>query len=167
MKNHVLGVYDSLEEAERALETLAHKHLPQERISVITPEEPREQVVNYISSRDVLGKAAELGGLWGAAIGVVIAYLIFITLQGALGEGSVAARLFLTFLLGATLGALTGAVLGGLLATSLAREMNGKLNQRLFAGKYVILMESSRKIIKEARKALEGHSPTPAPASMN
>lgn len=133
----VVGVYESMKDAESAVRTLLEQGVPAEQVSIMGQDLHSEtQVHGFVTTGDVAKTGAKggawVGGLFGVLSGVA---LLFVPGVGALVVlGPLAAGA-----LGAAEGAAAGGGLGAILGHFIAKKHVPKYSRHLEAGNYLVL----------------------------
>jgi hypothetical protein len=133
----VVGVYESMKDAESAVRTLLEQGVPAGQVSIVGQDLHSEtQVHGFVTTGDV-AKTGAVSGAWvGGLFGVLTgAALLFVPGVGALVVlGPLAAGA-----LAAAEGATAGAGLGALLGHFIAKKHVPKYSEHLTAGNYLVL----------------------------
>lgn len=136
-RDAVVGVYESMKDAEAAVHTLLDQGVPAEQVSIVGQDLHSEtQVHGFVTTGDV-AKAGAKGGAWvGGLFGVLTgAALLFVPGVGALVVlGPLAAGA-----LAAAEGAAAGGGLGAVLGHFIAKKHVTKYSAHLEAGNYLVL----------------------------
>ncbi|MGH3855201.1 MAG: general stress protein [Pseudonocardiaceae bacterium] len=133
----VVGVYESMKDAESAVRTLLEQGVPAEQVSIMGQDLRSEtQVHGFVTTGDVAKTGATtgawVGGLFGVLSGVA---LLFVPGVGALVVlGPLAAGA-----LAAAEGAAAGGGLGAVLGHFIAKKHVPKYSRHLEAGNYLVL----------------------------
>ncbi|MBV8994339.1 MAG: hypothetical protein JO287_11730 [Pseudonocardiales bacterium] len=133
----VVGVYESMKDAEAAVATLLEQGVPAEQVSIVGQDLHSEsQVHGFVTTGDVAKTGAKTGAWVGGLFGVLSgAALLFIPGVGALVVlGPLAAGA-----LAAAEGAAAGGGLGAVLGHFIAQKHAPKYSRHLQAGHYLVL----------------------------
>jgi hypothetical protein len=153
----VVGVYVQVDAAEDAVRKLGEGAFPLERVSVIARDLGSEKKVHgFVTSCNGVRRRPWAGGLCGLLVGVA-----FLWLPGVgplVVAGSLAAR-FLGGLEGAVAGAGVAGFLGWLTPLGLSERHIRRYEERVRAGRYLVLAHGSAAEIKKARRILKGTGP--------
>jgi hypothetical protein len=148
----VVGIFDSHEQAERAVHKLIEAGVPAGHISIVAEHlQVREQPEGFITTgdmaRDTAGIGAWTGGLFGLLAGAAFLWIPGLGPLIVLGP-----------LAGAALGALEGGAVGGLLGAILGRQLEKdrvmKYEVALQGGKYLVTVHGSPQEIETARRVM-------------
>ena len=133
----VVGVYESMKDAEAAVRTLLEQGVPAEQVSIMGQDLHSETHVHgFVTTGDVAKTGAKSGAWVGGLFGVLTgAALLFVPGVGALIVLGPLAAGALTAAEGATAGAGIGAVLGHFIA----KKHVPKYSEHLQAGNYLVL----------------------------
>jgi len=138
----VVGVYESMKDAEAAVRTLLEQGVPAEQVSIVGQDLHSEtQVHGFVTTGDV-AKTGAKGGAWvGGLFGVLTgAALLFVPGVGALVVlGPLAAGA-----LAAAEGAAAGGGLGAVLGHFIAKKHVPKYSGHLEAGNYLVLRHQAQ-----------------------
>jgi len=133
----VVGVYESMKDAEAAVATLLEQGVPAAQVSIVGQDLHSEtQVHGFVTTGDVAKTAAKTGAWVGGLFGVLSgAALLFIPGVGALIVlGPLAAGALAT-----AEGAAAGGGLGAVLGHFIAKKHVPKYSRHLEAGNYLVL----------------------------
>jgi hypothetical protein len=152
----LVATYRTMEEVEAALRTLADEGIPVDNMSIITQNlESTTNVHGFVSTADVAksgaGWGAWLGGIFGLLTGV--AFLIVPGVGPVLAAGSAATWLVAT-LEGAGGGAAVGGIIGGFFGRFVSKKHIPKYEQKLKAGKYLLMTHGDSDLLDRAHKLL-------------
>lgn len=133
----VVGVYDSVKDAEGAVRTLLEQGVPANQVSIMGQDLHSEtQVHGFVTTGDVAKSGAKAGAWVGGLFGVLTGTaLLFVPGVGALVVlGPLAAGAF-----AAAEGAAAGGGLGAVLGHFIAKKHVPKYSRHLEAGNYLVL----------------------------
>ncbi|MBV9144182.1 MAG: hypothetical protein JO115_25220 [Pseudonocardiales bacterium] len=133
----VVGVYESMKDAEAAVRTLLEQGVPAEQVSIVGQDLHSEtEVHGFVTTGDVAKMGAKSGAWVGGLFGVLSgAALLFVPGVGALVVlGPLAAGA-----LAAAEGAAAGGGLGAVLGHFIAKKHVPKYSRHLEAGNYLVL----------------------------
>lgn len=147
--NAVIGVYESVQEAEAAVKTLLDQGVPAGEVSIVGQDLHSEtRVHGFVTTGDVAKSGAKTGAWVGGLFGVLTgAALLFIPgvgpliVLGPLAAGAVSAAE------GATAGGGIGAVLGHFIA----KRHVPKYSRHLTEGKYLVVRHAPQTADADAR----------------
>jgi uncharacterized membrane protein len=138
----VIGVYDTLEEAEQAIERLHEEGVSLEDVSIVGQGLQSETKIHgFVTTGDLAKESAGVGAFFGGLMGM-LAGTAFLFVPG-LGPLVVLGPLATT-LAGAGEGALAGGIIGALFGKLVEKEHIPKLEQRVRAGKYLVVAHGDR-----------------------
>lgn len=162
-KARIVGIYDSADEANKRLQMLRQANFPHNSVFVTTTRDSAQQntQLHMVSNQDAMGAGASSGAFWGGVIGILFGFFTFMFIEGGGEYESRFARLIIALLIGVASGALFGIVVGALAGSGAARLLNYRLCQRLFTGKHLVVIRSTRGMAQKARSIVE-HSHTPS-----
>ena len=154
----VIGVYNTMSEAEEAVHLLDKGNFPIKQVSVVAQDMQSEKEVHgYVTAGDVAkagaGTGAWVGGFFGLLVGAA-----FIWVPGfgpLLAAGSFAAIL-LGGVEGAIAGAAGGGVLGALVGWGVSKQHILKYEEHLKGGKYLLMAHGSAEEVTRAHDILQG-----------
>ena len=156
-RDAVVGVYDSMKDAEAAVRTLLEQGVPAEQVSIVGQDLHSEtEVHGFVTTGDVAKTGAATGAWVGGLFGVLTgAALLFVPGVGALIVlGPLAAGA-----LAAAEGAVAGGGLGAVLGHFIAKRHVPKYSQHLEAGKYLVLrhqpQDSDAQMLQQHTNPLE------------
>lgn len=155
---YVVGVYDSFQDAEQAIEKLRDEGIPLEDVSIIGQGLQSETKVNgFVTTGDVAKEGAGTGALFGSLLGLLTgAAFLFVPGFGPLVVlGPLAAALA-----GAGEGAIAGGVIGAIFGNFISKQRIPKLEQQVKAGKYVVVARSDADNAEHAHEVIQGSAAT-------
>ncbi len=146
--NAVIGVYESVQDAEKAVKALLDQGVPAEQVSIVGQDLHSEtRVHGFVTTGDVAKSGARTGAWVGGLFGVLTgAALLFVpgvgalVVLGPLAAGAVSAAE------GATAGGGIGAVLGHFIA----KRHVPKYSRHLAEGKYLVVRHAPQAAEAEA-----------------
>jgi hypothetical protein len=152
----VVGVYESMKDAEAAVHTLLDQGVPPDQVSIVGQDLHSETNVHgFVSTGDVAKTGAKTGAWVGGLFGVLSgAAVLFVPGVGALIVlGPLAAGA-----LAAAEGAAAGGGLGAVLGHFIAKKHVPKYSRHLEAGNYLVLrhqpQESDTEILQQGTTAV-------------
>jgi hypothetical protein len=157
----VVGVYDTMDQAEAAVRQLDGAKFPVSQVSIIaTHLQSEKQVHGFVTSCDVAKQAAGTGAWLGGIFGLLVgAAFIWVPGVGPL----VVAGSLTAALLGAAEGAVGWAAVSGLVgwlsALGISKEHILKYEEVLKAGKFLVIAHGEPADVAKARAALETTGP--------
>jgi hypothetical protein len=152
----VIGMYDTMQEAENAIRALDRAGFPIQQVSVIGQNLQSERDVHgFVTVGDIAkvgaGTGAWVGGLFGLLVGAAV---LFVPGFGPLIVVGPAAAWLLGGIEGAVVGALGGSILGGLIGLGVSKEHIVKYEEELKAGKYLVVAHGSPEDVARAQSVL-------------
>jgi hypothetical protein len=149
----LIGVFESLIDAEHAIRRLHEEGVPIEDISIVGQGLQSETKVHgFVTTGDVAKQGAGTGALFGGLFGL-LAGTAFLFVPG-FGPLVVLGPLAST-LAGATEGALAGGVIGALLGPIVSRQHIPKYEQQVKAGKYLVIARSDPQTLERAQEVIQ------------
>lgn len=144
----VSGVFDELEDAERAVAALERRGLPRDRVSVLMSEETRRRYATGNGNRleiekgtkaaEGLGKGGAVGGVLGGVLGALLAVGTSVAIPGL---GLIVAGPLLFGLAGAGAGGMTGGIVGGLVGAGMSKDRATVYKTAIEEGGIVLAVE--------------------------
>ena len=158
----VIGVYDSMTNAEDAVRMLDKGGFPIKQVSIVAQDLESEKAVHgYVTAGDVAksgaGVGAWVGGLFGLLIG---AAFIWVPGFGPLLVAGPFAAMLLGGIEGAIAGAAGGGLLGALVGWGVSKEHILKYAEELKGGKYLLIAHGSAGEVARAHNILQGSGAT-------
>jgi hypothetical protein len=151
---NVIAVYDSIDEAERAVEKLIEEGIPAENISIVGQGLQSEvKLHGFVTTGDVAKQGAGLGAVFGGLLGLLFGTAFFFI--PGVGPLVVLGPLVDT-LLGAAEGAVAGGLFGALFGAIAEREHIPKYEQYVRAGKYLVVAQGDPSLAERAHELLAG-----------
>ncbi|MCO6435793.1 MAG: DUF1269 domain-containing protein [Phycisphaerae bacterium] len=149
----VVGVYDVLSKAERAIDELDQSGFPIKHVSIVAKDLESEKAVHgYVNAGDIAkggaGTGAWLGGFFGLLWGV--AFLWVPGFGPLLVAGPLSAAI-LGGLEGAAAGAAGGGLLGALLGWGVSKKHILKYEEHVRGGKYLVIVHGTADQVERAR----------------
>ena len=153
----VIGVYNTMSEAEEAVRMLDKGKFPIKQVSVVTQDMQSEKAVQgYLSAGDIAksgaGTGAWVGGIFGLLIG---AAFIWVPGFGPLVVAGSFASLLLGTMEGVAAGAAGGGVLGSLIGWGVSKQHILKYEEHLKGGKYLLMVFGSQDEVTRAHDILK------------
>jgi hypothetical protein len=155
----VVGVYETLANAEQAVRQLDRQGFPLQQVSIIGHDPERElQVQGYVTVADEANTGIRSGalaaGAFGLLAGAVSAWIPGLGHLRIAGPMATALLGLLSGIEGAVAGAAWGGVLGGLLGWPVSTQHPLKYEEHLRAGKYLVIAHGSAAEVERARHIL-------------
>lgn len=145
----VSGVFDELEDAERAVAALERRGMPRDRVSVLMSEETRRRYATGNGNRleiekgtkaaEGLGKGGAVGGVLGGVLGALLAVGTSVAIPGL---GLVVAGPLAGALAGAGAGGAAGGLIGALVGAGIPEYEAKHYEKRLKEGAIVVGAEA-------------------------
>jgi len=154
----VVGIYNTMAQAEEAVHTLDHAGFPVKHISIVTQNLASDKTVHgYITPGDDLSARGAAAGAW---IGGLLSLLIgtaFLWIPGfgpLLVVGRLAA-LLLAGVEGTMVGVATGSLLGALASWGIAEERILDYEKQLREGKHLVIVYGTTEEVDKAHALLQ------------
>jgi uncharacterized membrane protein len=154
----VVGVYQSMDEAEKAVHALDKAKYPINQVTIVTKDIATEKKVHgYVTACDVSKQGAQAGAWVGGIFGLLVgAAFMFVPGVGpVIVAGSLASAL-LGGVEGAVAGAALGGILSGLAAWGISKQQILKYEEVVKAGKFLVIAHGSAEDVKKAQQILSG-----------
>ena len=155
----VVGIYDTMAQAEEAVHTLAQAGFPVKHVSIVTQNLVSDQTMHgYITPGDDLTPRGAATGAW---VGGLLSLLIgsaFLWIPG-FGPLLVLGRLAALLLIGvegALVGVATGSFLGALANWGIAEEHILDYERQVQSGKHLVIAYGTDEEVAKAHAILEG-----------
>jgi hypothetical protein len=156
----VVGVYDTMVQAEAAVRKLDEAGFPITHVSIVSQNlQTEKEVVGYITVEDV-AKNGFITGAWAGGLLGLLAGAAFLWIPG-FGPLMVAGRLASLFLgvlsgmEGAVVGGAYGGVLGTLAGWGVSKEHIFKYEEHVRAGKHLVIVHGKPQEVARARSILQ------------
>ena len=161
MEKSVIAVYGTMEAAERAIKKVIENGLPAKQLSIVAQNlKTEEKVHGFVTARDVakvgVGTGAWAGGIFGLLVGA--GFFLVPGFGPLMAAGSLASMLFVGAE-GATFGAAGGGILGALAGLGVSHRHIIRYEDRLVAGKYLVIAHGSEDDMVKARSLLQETKP--------
>src|SRR5215471_13542401 len=153
----VVGVYDTIEQAEEAVHKLDREGFPIKHVSIVT-QNLAKSPHGFITPEDDLTKRGTVTGAWIGGLCSLLVGAAFLWIPGVgplLVAGRLAALLF-AGVEGALAGAATGGLLGALANWGIAEEHILEYESHLRGGKYLVIAYGTAEEVEQAHAILEG-----------
>ena len=154
----VIGVYNTMAEAEDAVRMLDKGKFPIKQVSFLAQDlQSVKEVHGYVTAGDVARVGANTGGWVGGLFGILVgaAFLWVPGFGPLLVAGSFAAML-LGGMEGVVAGAAGGGLLGALVGWGVSKQHILKYEEHLKGGKYLLITHGSAEEVTRAQKILQG-----------
>jgi uncharacterized membrane protein len=158
-EHSVVGIYDTMAQAEEAVHTLDQAGFPVKQVSIVTQNLASDKTTHgFITPGDDLSPRGAATGAW---VGGLVSLLIgsaFLWLPGfgpLLVVGRLAA-LLLAGVEGTLVGAATGSLLGALTSWGIAEEHILDYEQQLRGGKHLVIAYGTAEEVERAHAILQG-----------
>ena len=164
MTQTLARLYDSYEEASRAVRDLEAAHIPHSDISLIANNADNRYVVKKIDDEDDAAEGATAGAALGGIIGGGAGLLAGLGIMAIPGVGPVVAAGWLIATLvgaaaGATVGAATGGLIGALTETGVSEEHAHVYAEGVRRGGALVTVRIEEGKVALAESILDRHSP--------
>jgi uncharacterized membrane protein len=155
----VVGVYDTLEQAEEAVHRLDREGFPTKHVSIVTQNlASAKNPHGFITPEHDLTKRGTVTGAWIGGLCSLLVGAAFVWIPGVgplLIAGRLAALLF-AGVEGALAGAATGGLLGALASWGIEEEYILDYQRHLQGGKYLVIAYGNAEEVAHAHAILEG-----------
>lgn len=157
-ENSVVHVYSHLDEAEDAVRKLGEGGFPIQHVSIVTKDLGTEKKVHgFVTSCDVAKSTAKTGAWVGGIFGLLVgAAFLWVPGVGPLVVAGSMASALLGGLEGALSGAAVTGMLGWLTTLGISKEHILKYEERVRAGKYLVICHGSPEDVSKAERILKG-----------
>jgi hypothetical protein len=158
----IIGVYDTLGQAEDAVRSLDRAGFPIRHVSILARDLTSERQVNgFVTVGDVAtegaGTGAWLGGLFGLLVG---AAFIWVPGFGPLIVAGPLVAAIVGGVEGAVVGAAGGGLLGALVGWGVSRDNVLKYEERLRGGQYLVVAHGTDDEVARAGEVLRATTVT-------
>lgn len=161
MDKSVIAVYGSMEAAERAIKEVIEKGFPAKQLSIVAQNlKTEEKVHGFVTTSDVAKAGAGTGAWAGGIFGLLLGAGFFLVpgFGPLMAAGSLASMLFVGAE-GATFGAAGGGILGALAGLGVSHRHIIRYENRLVAGKYLVIAHGSDDDVAKAKGLLQETKP--------
>jgi hypothetical protein len=160
-----VGVFDTLEGAERAVHGLLAAGFPKEQITVVCSDETKERHFREFEHQEPAGAYTPAAVATGGAIGATLGALAAVA--GGIATGGVG--LLFTGGIAAWSGGVIGGLVGAMMTRGVEKELANYYNQAVVSGKILVAAEvhegDDARMLQTAARILEeaGAEPVPLP----
>jgi uncharacterized membrane protein len=153
----VIGVYNTMSEAEQAVQALDKGSFPIKQVSIVAQDMQSEKEVHgYVTAGDVAragaNSAAWVGGFFGLLVG---AAFIWVPGFGPLLVAGSFASMLLGSMEGVIAGAASGGLLGALVGWGVSKQHIIKYEEHLKSGKYLLMAHGNAEEVARAHTILQ------------
>jgi uncharacterized membrane protein len=153
----VIGVYNTMSEAEQAVHGLDKGGFPIKQVSIVAQDMQSEKEVHgYVTAGDVAkagaNTAAWVGGFFGLLVG---AAFIWVPGFGPLLVAGSFASMLLGSMEGVVAGAAGGGLLGALVGWGVSKQHIIKYEEHLKSGKYLLMAHGNAEEVAHAHTILQ------------
>jgi hypothetical protein len=153
----VIGVFDDIVAAQKAVQALGAQNVPASAISFVTQGLTVEgRVHGFVTTRDLVGAGAETGAWFGGIFGLLAGAAFVFTPAGPVAVAGALVAPLLAGLEGAGLGGGIGAVTGALFGRFVAKHHIPKIESHLTGGKYLVIVQGDLETVKIGHDVLVG-----------
>jgi hypothetical protein len=156
-RTHVIGVYESLDDAQHAVERLLREGVRVEDVSIVANLENETTIHGFVSpgeaAKEGAGRGAAVGGLFGLLAGTAFFFVPGVGPLVVLGPLASA-------LIGAGEGALAGGIFGAILGKIMEKQHIPRYEQHVKNGKYLVVVRSDPETLERIREAVQGTAAT-------
>ena len=158
VEHSIVGIYDTMAQAEEAVHTLERAGFPVKHVSIVTQSLASDKTIHgYITPGDDLTPRGAATGAWMGGLLSVLIGAAFLWVPG-FGPLLVLGR-FATLLLagveGALLGAATGSLLGALANWGIAEEQILDYEKQVQSGKHLVIAYGTAAEVARAQAILQ------------
>ena len=158
-EHSVVGIYDTMAQAEKAVHTLDQASFPVKQVSIVTQNLASDQTMHgYITPGDDLTPRGAATGAW---VGGLLSLLIGAAFLWVPGFGPLLvlgrlASLLLAGVEGALVGAATGSLLGALTSWGIEEAHILDYAQQVRSGKHLVIVHGTDAAVARAHAILQG-----------
>lgn len=158
-----VGVFQSRQAAEQALQELRDSGFSMDKVSVINKDADRKDGIAGAEVTDRVGNKADegagVGALSGGTVGGITGLLVGLGTLAIPGVGPImlagaAATALATTAAGGAIGAATGGLLGGLVGLGIPEAEAKRYNDRIHDGDYLVIVDGNQADIQRAETIL-------------
>jgi len=160
--NHsVIGVYNTMEQAEKAIQQLDQGGLPIKQVSVVAKNlQSEKKITGFVTTGDVARSSAGVGAWTGGLFGLLVgAAFLWVPGVGPMIVAGPLAAALIGSLEGAAAGGATGGLLGALIGWGVSKQHILKYEQSVNAGKYLFVYHGSADEVQKANDILQATAP--------
>lgn len=152
----VIGIYASMENVEKAINALSQGGFPIKQVSVTAQNiENEKKVHGFVTTGDIAKTGAASGAWFGGVFGLLIgAAFVWVPGFGAMLIGGPLATALLGGAEGALFGATSGGLMGGLMGWGVSKKHIIKYEEKMKAGKYLVIAHGSAEEVSQAHNIL-------------
>jgi hypothetical protein len=152
----VVGVYNTMDEAEHAVKALDLAKFPMNQITLVTKDIASEKKVHgYVTACDVSKQGAKTGAWVGGIFGLLAgAALMWLPGIGAVVVAGSLASALLGGVEGAVAGSALGGILAGLAAWGISKQHILKYEEAVKGGKFLVIAHGSAAEVDKAQQVL-------------
>ncbi len=157
----VVGTYETMSGAEDAIQKLQEGGFPVDQVSILAQNLQSEKKVHgYVTARDTSKAGAKTGAWFGGLFGILVgAGFLWIPGVGPLLVAGPLAAILLGGVEGAVGGAVFGGLLGGLSGWGISKKHILKYEERLKAGKYLLVAHGDNAELDKAQSIMQATAP--------
>jgi hypothetical protein len=161
IQQSVVGVYDTMDQAEKAVQQLDHDGLPITQVSIVAKSlESERRIHGFITAGDVAQSSACVGAWTGGVFGLLLgAAFLWVPGIGPLIIAGPLAAALLGSLEGAAAGGATVGLLGALVGWGISKQHILKYEQSVNTGKFILIYHGSAAEVTRANDVLKGTKP--------
>jgi hypothetical protein len=160
-KQSIIGVYDTLAQAEESVRALDRAGFPIRQVSILARDLTNERQINgYVTVGDVATEGAGTGAWVGGLLGLLVgAAFVWVPGFGPLIVAGPLAAAILGGVEGAVGGAAGGGLLGALVGWGVSKEHVLKYEERLRGGQYLVVAHGSADELARGEEILRSTAP--------
>jgi hypothetical protein len=158
----VIGIYNTMDQAEKAIQRLDQGGLPIRQVSIVAKNLASEKkITGFVSTGDVAKTTAGVGAWTGGVFGLLIgAAFLWVPGVGPMIIAGPLAAALLGGLEAAAAGGVTGGLLGALIGWGVSRQHILKYEECVSAGKYLLIYHGSDDDVNKANDILKKTAPS-------
>src|SRR5690242_14285725 len=158
-----VGVFDTVDEARRAVHGLREAEFTNEHITVVCSDETKERYFSEFEHQDPAGTYTPTATIAGGTIGAIVGGLTVIA--SAIATGSVA--LFAAGPITAWAGGVAGGLVGAMMTRGVEKELANFYQQAVISGRILVAAEdhtaNAPQMLAKAEKVLADAGAQPMP----
>jgi uncharacterized membrane protein len=158
----VVGIYDTMSRAEKAVQRLDQAGLSIKQVSIIARNlESEKRITGFVTTGDVVKATASIGAWTGGVFGLLVgAAFLWVPGFGQLIVAGPLAAALLGSLEGAAAVGATASVLGALIGWGVSKRHILKYEQSVGAGKFLVVYHGSASEVRQANDVLKETEPS-------
>jgi hypothetical protein len=152
----VIGIYQSMDQAEKAVRTLDQGGFPIKQVSIVAKNlQSEKKITGFVTTGDVAKTSARVGAWTGGIFGLLVgAAFLWVPGVGPMIVAGPLAAALLGGIEGAAAGGATTGLLGALVGWGVSKQHVLKYEQSVNAGKYLLICHGSTDEVQKASDIL-------------